>query len=103
SVHMERPRECRRGLLIDDSVSSGETLLRNLAVLRAAKPGCEVTTGAVIVTPEAKSLVDMYYREIPPPRLFEWNMLHVKKGVLASDLDGVICENCAPGVDADEA
>src|SRR6185369_18002360 len=34
SVHMERVRACRRVLLIDDSISSGETLRRNLAVLR---------------------------------------------------------------------
>jgi hypothetical protein len=29
-------------------------------------------------------------------------MLHSKMGRLASDLDGVICEDCPPGVDGDE-
>lgn len=28
--------------------------------------------------------------------------MHSKKGIICSDMDGVICENCPPGVDADE-
>jgi len=103
SVQMGGEHGYRRLLLIDDSISSGETFKKNLEMVRVASQKCEVATGALIVTPEAKHLVDFYYVEIPHPRLFEWNMLHVKKGVLAVDLDGVICENCPPGVDADEA
>lgn len=103
SPRAEGVPEYKRILLVDDSISKGEKFQENLAKVRSIHSGWEVTTGALIVTPEAKHLVDMYYAEIPKPRLFEWNMLHVKRGVLASDLDGVICENCPPGVDVDDA
>lgn len=102
SRRMERTKPYRRILLIDDSISSGKTFEQNLALIRSAGAYYEVTRGALIVTPEGKSSVDQFYVEIPQPRLFEWNMLHVKRGVLAVDLDGVICENCPPGVDADD-
>lgn len=98
----ERVPESKRILLVDDSISKGGKFQENLALVRSTHPEWDVTTGALIVTPEVKHLVDLYYMEIPQPRLFEWNMLHAKKGVLASDLDGVICENCPPGVDVDE-
>lgn len=102
SHQLGRTSNCKRILLIDDSISKGETFCENLAMLRAENPKWEVISGALIVTPEAKHLVDLYHMEIRQPRLFEWNMLHVKKGFLVSDLDGVICENCPPGVDADD-
>jgi hypoxanthine phosphoribosyltransferase len=102
STQMRDPVQPRRLLLVDDSLSSGKTFERSLAMVRAARPGCDITRAALIVTPEAKRLVDLYHVEMPQPRLFEWNMLHVKKGVLATDLDGVLCENCPPGVDADD-
>lgn len=98
-----RTSDHKRILLIDDSISRGEKFCKTLAMVRSTNPEWDVATGALIVTPEAKHLVDLYYSEIPQPRFFEWNMLHVKKGFLASDLDGVICENCPPGVDADHA
>ena len=98
-----RTSDHKRILLIDDSISRGEKFRENEAMVRSINPKWTITTGALIVTPEIKHLVDSYYLEIPQPRLFEWNMLHVKKGVLACDLDGVICENCPPGVDADNA
>ncbi len=98
-----RTSDHKRILLIDDSISKGEKFRETLAMVRSTNPEWDVATGALIVTPEAKHLVDLYYSEIPQPRLFEWNMLHVKKGFLASDLDGVICDNCPPGVDADHA
>ncbi len=103
SPQMDGTPDYKRILLIDDSISKGEKFCENLAMLRAENPKWEVISGALIVTPEAKHLVDLYHMEIRQPRLFEWNMLHVKKGFLASDLDGVICENCPPGVDADDA
>lgn len=102
SQRIERAKAYGRILLIDDSISSGETFEQNLALIRSAGAHSEVIRGALIVTPEGRPFVDQFYVEIPQPRLFEWNMLHVKRGVLAVDLDGVICENCPPGVDADD-
>lgn len=98
-----RPPAIRRALLIDDSVSTGRSLQAAVATVRTALPGIEVVTGALIVTEAGRALVDIYHSVIPQPRLFEWNLLHAKRGSLAIDLDGVLSENCPPGVDADEA
>lgn len=102
SGEMELAAPPGRLLLADDSVSSGATFAESLRRVKEARGEWEVTTGAVIVTPETKGLVDLHHVVIPKPRLFEWNMLHVKPGRLATDLDGVLCENCPPGVDEDE-
>ena len=61
-----------------------------------------ITKGALITTKTSVHLVDLHYKIVPQPRIFEWNLIHSKKGRTCSDLDGVICENCPSGVDAEE-
>ena len=95
-------QEFKNILLIDDSISSGATLERSLGLLRSCCNDLNITRAVLIVSEESKSLVDFYYKLIPQPRLFEWNMLHIKRGITVSDFDGVICENCPEGVDSDE-
>jgi len=89
-------------LLVDDSIDSGQSMAEAYLKVKSAAPGSTITTAALIVTPESLSQVDCYYKIIPHPRLFEWNLLHAKKGVLVSDLDGVLAENCPPGYDRNE-
>jgi adenine/guanine phosphoribosyltransferase-like PRPP-binding protein len=89
-------------LLVDDSVTSGVTLQSHLKNLQSLGNGFNIKTAAIITTEIAKAKVDFYYKILEHPRVFEWNLLHSKKGKTASDLDGVICENCPPYVDADE-
>lgn len=89
-------------LLIDDSITSGKAMAESCQILRSYRKNLSITKAALIATDNSKELVDLYYKIIPHPRIFEWNLLHAKKGKIASDLDGVICENCPPGVDSDE-
>lgn len=89
-------------LLIDDSINSGKQMAESHQLLRSRRKNVNITKAALIVADNSKELVDLYYKIIPQPRIFEWNLLHAKKGMVASDLDGVICENCPPGVDPDE-
>lgn len=89
-------------LLVDDSVTSGKSLDDALSILLSSGRKLSVVKAAVIVTEDATKKVDLYHKIISHPRVFEWNLLHSKKGVLVADLDGVICENCPPRVDADE-
>ncbi|MDT8286028.1 MAG: hypothetical protein RQ748_02870 [Elusimicrobiales bacterium] len=91
-----------RVLLVDDSVHSGKTMNLVAAGVRETLPGAVVETAALIAAPGSERMVDYFFRTVKVPRLFEWNMLHVKKGALLCDLDGVICENCPPGTDGDE-
>lgn len=89
-------------LLIDDSIFSGKSIEDNMLILNQSRKDIIITKAALMVTNESKSLVDLHYKMVPYPRLFEWNLLHASKGKLASDMDGVICEKCPPGVDRDE-
>lgn len=89
-------------LLVDDSVSSGRSIEESYEVLRSLSKDLVITKAALIVSECSKNFVDTYYKVVPQPRLFEWNLLHAKKGKVALDLDGVLCENCPPGVDTNE-
>jgi hypothetical protein len=81
-------RECVEGndfLLVDDSVSGGETFAN------ALKYGWKPTTLAVYVKPQSPK-PDIWLEELPGPRVFEWNWAKhaaIKRAVL--DIDGVLC------------
>ena len=89
-------------LLIDDSATSGKAMVESFQLLKSYNKDLVITKAALIVTEQSKEAVDLYYKIIPHPRIFEWNLLHAKKGKVASDLDGVICENCPAGIDSNE-
>jgi hypothetical protein len=80
-------------LIVDDSSSDISKTFTGLRAQLSAQTDLQITYGAVYRTSE-KSLVDCYYREIPQPRMFEWNCwrnwwLHFA----LCDLDGVLCED----------
>lgn len=103
SGKMPPPQAVKKVLLVDDCVNSGKTMQRNARRLREARPGLEVITAALIAHDAAMDTVDLFYKNIPKPRFFEWDLMHQKKvDRLATDLDGVLCESCPPGVDRDE-
>ncbi len=99
---IDKKGEHKNILLVDDSITSSKAMEENLQLLRSHCGSLNITKAALIATENSKALVDLYYKIIPHPRIFEWNLLHAKKGKLVSDLDGVICENCPSGVDSDE-
>lgn len=99
---MDKKGEYKNILLIDDSLTSGGSMKESFQLLCSHCKNINITKAVLIVTEKSKDLVDLYYKIIPHPRLFEWNLAHAKKEKLASDMDGVICENCPPGVDSDE-
>jgi uncharacterized HAD superfamily protein len=52
----------------------------------------KVTTCAVIVVPEKGVEVDLFFREMPHPRIFEWNAFHHPQIANSCfDLDGILC------------
>ena len=89
------PRDARRILLVDDSVSTGRQLERALEALRDAGLASRVTTLSVYVTSSALSGVDIACEVCEQPRFFEWNLMqHDRMPEFAVDLDGVLC--CDP-------
>ncbi|MGA2158534.1 MAG: phosphoribosyltransferase family protein [Dehalococcoidia bacterium] len=102
SNRAETDREIKRILLVDDAVGFGDSFEQSKPYLAKIGDNISVTTAALIVDDTSKNMVDLYYKIIPFPHMYEWNMMHVKKGKLACDMDGVICEECTPAIDSDE-
>ncbi len=101
SKHISRD-SVKKVLLVDDSASTGETMEDYYNKLKKACSSLIILKAAPIVSRKAKSKIDYYYKIIPQPRFFEWNMVHWKRCKIAVDLDGVLCEDCPPGVDQNE-
>jgi orotate phosphoribosyltransferase len=99
---IENRKKYQNVLLIDDSIESGNSMGTAYEFLKSCNKTVNITKGALIATKNSICLIDLFYKTVPQPRVFEWNLLHSKKGKTCSDLDGVICENCPPGIDADE-
>lgn len=95
-------------LVIDDSVDKGRAMGKAMAMIESIDSEFSVTKAALIVKEETKHNADLYYKIIEAPRTFEWNILHRKissyasEGILAVDLDGVLCPNPPKGADDDE-
>jgi len=91
-------------LLVDDYVSKrGQAMTEAVDILKQYPFPINLTKASLIVTPFSKHLVDSYKKEVPPYSWLEWAFLHIKQvNVVAYDMDGVLCEDIPPGVDADE-
>lgn len=96
---MDAPRTI---LVVDDSATTAAAVLRARDEVSRRFPEAEVCTAVVFAAPNTVDKVDYYQESVPQPRFFEWNLMHSKQGLLASDMDGVLCENCPPGVSDDE-
>ena len=100
--------EVKHVLVVDDSVDTGRSMSTAMDAIRSAGHDTAVTKAALIVHEKTSSMVDLYHKVLPHPRVFEWNILHRKiasywgHGVLGVDMDGVLCSECPPGVDQDE-
>lgn len=81
-----------RLLVVDDASSDLSVTFTTLRrQLQDAK--LQITYGAVYRA-SSSSKVDLYFREVPAPRLFEWNVWrHSMLCNVLSDMDGVLCED----------
>lgn len=68
--------DCRKVLVIDDSVWTGKTIIMAKQKIERAGIPQEVIYAAVYVSPETKDQVDLYFDICPFPRMFEWNFMH---------------------------
>lgn len=81
-----------RLLVVDDSSSSDSVTFTELRQ-KLQNTELQISYGAVYRA-SALSKVDYYFREIPQPRLFEWNMWRNRKiEQVYCDMDGVLCED----------
>lgn len=85
-------RNVKNVLVLDDSSLTGKSILRARAKVRALPFNC--TFGAMYTTKRAAPHLDVYYKILPTPRFFEWNVFH--HSILARscvDIDGVLCKD----------
>lgn len=102
SKHMEDSGFYGKILLVDDSITSGTTMEGALNRVRRSFPDADISTAVLFATEETKTLTDFYIECIEPPRIFEWNLLHSKKGRVAVDFDGFLCEEIESGLSKDD-
>jgi orotate phosphoribosyltransferase len=83
-------RIVKKVLVLDDSSLTGKSILRARTQSRTLPFDC--TFGAVYATRRALPHLDCYFKILPTPRIFEWNIYH--HSILRHacvDIDGVLC------------
>jgi uncharacterized HAD superfamily protein/adenine/guanine phosphoribosyltransferase-like PRPP-binding protein len=91
-ARLVEPFAAKHILLVDDSLRTGDSMKRCIDRVRGAGFSGKVTTCAVIVVPEKGIEVDLFFREMPHPRIFEWNAFHHPQIANSCfDLDGILC------------
>jgi orotate phosphoribosyltransferase len=86
----------KRVLLVDDSVGSGETIVKAEKIIREGLGhDVDVKTAAVITSHQGKRKVNYFKRVIHGvDGVFEWSLpSRYKNWSIATDLDGVVCED----------
>lgn len=86
-----KPHEARTILLVDDSLSTGNSMRAACDQVKAIYGGTVVTMAA-FVERHNRHQVDLYFEEVEQPRVFEWNIMHHPLLAHAClDIDGVLC------------
>lgn len=85
----------RRVLVVDDTVSTGQSIKQVRSRIEAAGLPHRVEYGAVYALPDKTDAVDHYCEVLTAPRIFEWNLFQqpffLPKACV--DMDGVLCQN----------
>lgn len=88
---LERAKDAKKILLVDDSASSGASFASALEKIPPAfLPG--LTRLAIYVDPVSKANVDVFFELLLLPRVFQWNIFH--HPIIAEScvgLEGVLC------------
>lgn len=84
-------KEIKKALIVEDSSNTGRSI-------KEAKDKIENNDKiqkyylAAYVTKESKNGVDIFFKEVNSPRVFEWNFMHHQYLINACiDIDGVLC------------
>ena len=89
----DQHKEIKKVMVIDDSLLSGRSMIAAGNHLRHFKH-IEVLYGAVYLKPGFQSPSWLHHRELPLPRIFEWNWIHhfwLQRACM--DIDGVLCRD----------
>jgi orotate phosphoribosyltransferase len=103
-THLEGPRPAlvavvslAKALVVDDTVHRGNEIRKVKERINAAGLGQRVVYACVYVAPQSQDKVDYWFELVPPPRVFEWNLMHhsfLEDSCM--DIDGVLCRDPSP-------
>lgn len=89
--------EIKNILIVDDSISSGNTFVtvkNEINKLRLNTKYNLIYLAIYYKTEDYKNFIDITFKKLPSPRLFQWNYLnHVFLGTSAFDIDGLLCQD----------
>lgn len=88
---IDYPHDAKKILLVDDSISSGNSM-NGVCIKIPEKLKNNITTMAIYSTENNSALVDLYIKVVNHPRIFEWNIFnHSIVTHSCFDIDGVLC------------
>ncbi len=94
-AHGNRPQKkasIRRVLVVDDSVYSGSALKKTKEALQPLAGKYEFIYLCIYSSDQANPKPDIFFENVPVPRLFQWNYLnHGIAERACFDIDGVLC------------
>lgn len=85
------PQDFEKILLIDDTISTGNSLESELALIPQELKD-KLITFAIYSDKKERNDIDIFLKYLPSPRLFQWNIYHhsiLKESCV--DIDGVLC------------
>ena len=85
-------KECKKILVVEDSVASGASLQSAKDRITESDLRCDILFFAAYIEPEKEHMVDVFLDVLPQPRMFEWNIFHhwmIENSCV--DIDGVLC------------
>lgn len=89
--HLVRAWDARKILLVDDSISSGNSMREAVDQIREAYAGTVVTLAA-FAEKHNRDMVDVHFELVEQPRMFEWNIMHHPfLSQACVEIDGVLC------------
>jgi hypothetical protein len=88
-------------LLVEDVILNGREMMKAKQDIQTVYPNIKIEVGALFYNPTSKSFLDQYFTESKGYCLWDFLKGGFDIGTVASDLDGVICEDCPPEMDDD--
>jgi orotate phosphoribosyltransferase len=74
ACQLPAPLSAKRILLVDDSFNTGKSMHSAVASIRDAGFAGEILTCAIMVPPEPRQHLEIFFVEMPLQRIFEWNL-----------------------------
>lgn len=84
----------KKVLVMEDVVGGGLSIRKTKEILNRVSHPFQIEFASVYMLPGSENYVDYFYRLLPAPRFYEWNIFHcayMEKSCV--DIDGVLCQD----------